>query len=147
MREYALSLFGMCALLGALSLIHYNKGTAERMAERVLFAAAVVLPLVNSLTSLSFSLPSIPSFSDDGEYREVIEEAFSEGVSLAVCERFSLPEGTVKVELHGFDAQKMRAEKIKITLSGVAIISDRRAIQEYIEGENLGECEVRISVG
>ena len=148
MTEYALSLFGMCALLGALSLIHYDGGTLERAAGRVLFCAAAVLPILNALTSFNLTLPEIPEYKEEsGEYIKVAEEAFSEGIVRAVCERFSLPEGTVEVEISGFDIRCMRAEKIKITLSGSAITKDRRAIREYLEGEGLGECEVRLRVG
>lgn len=148
MTEYALSVFGMCALLGALSLIHYNKDGAERSAQRVLFAAALVLPLLNTAVSFDGVLPSLPPYSEEeGEYSEVIAEAFCDGVGRAVRERYSLPDGTVRVEVTGFDPRSMRAEKIEITLSGRAITIDRWAIKDFIEGEGLGECEVRVSVG
>lgn len=148
MTEYFLSLFGLCALLGALSLIHYNKSGAEKSAQRVLFAAAVILPLLNLVQSFGKALPALPLYTEtEGEYTEVLTEAFSEGIGQAVRERYSLPDGTVEVEVIGLDITEMRAEKIKITLSGIAITRDRRAIEEFIEGENLGECEVRLSVG
>ena len=148
MREYALSVFGMCALLGALSLIHYNKNCAEKSAVRVLFAASLILPLLNTAVAFDGIIPSLPPYSQgEGEYTGVLEQAFSDGVRRAVCERFSLSEESVLVEVGGFDMSEMRAEKIKITLTGLSITADRRAIRKYVEGEDLGECEVTLSVG
>ena len=148
MTEYALSIFGMSALLGALSLIHYNKNGPERAAQRVLFAAVVLLPLLNTVISFNGAIPSIPPYTEgDGEYCEVISEAFANGVKRAVCEKFSLSEDEVEVSIIELDMQSMRAEKIKVTLTGIAITSDRRAIEKFIEGEGLGDCEVRVRVG
>ncbi len=149
MTEYILSIFGTCALLGALSLIHYKKEGAESTAQRILFAAALILPLLDTATSIGGELPAVPPYSEDidGEYIEVACDAFCDGILRAVCERFSLSNGTVAVEALGFDFRLMRAEKIKITLSGAAVIADRRAIEKFIEGEGLGECEVRLRVG
>lgn len=147
MTDYLFSLFGLCALLGALSLIHYNPDGAERRASRVLFAAALVLPLIDAVISLgSLSLPSIPD-TEGGEYIEVAEAAFSDGIARAVAERFSIPRDSISVVPTGFDFRRMRAEKIKITLSGIAALADGRAIREFIEGCGLGECEVKIRVG
>ena len=147
MTEYFLSVFGMCALLGALSLIHYNKDGAERAASRVLFASALLLPLFDTVISLgSLSLPP-PVDREDGEYVSVAATALEEGIKEAVCARFSLPPESVEVEALGFAFTEMRADKIKITLSGLGIAADRKAIERYVEGEGLGECEVRLRVG
>lgn len=147
MTDYLFSLFGLCALLGALSLIHYNPDGAERRASRVLFAAALVLPLFDAAISLgSLTLPDAPD-TEGGEYLEIAEAAFSDGIARAVSEKFSLPRDSISVESVRFDFKKMRAEKIKITLFGIAALADGRAIREFIEGEGLGECEVKIRVG
>jgi sugar/nucleoside kinase (ribokinase family) len=45
------------------------------------------------------------------------------------------------------DFENMNAEKIKITLSGRAVFADYRRIEEYIEKNGLGECEVNVSFG
>ena len=149
MREYLFSLFGMCALLGALSLIHYNKDGKEKSASRILFAAALILPLFNAFQSFDGALPSLPSYegSDSGEYIEVARVAFEEGVARLVCESFSLSCDEVRVESTGFSFADMCAEKITITLSGRAALADRGAIRRLVERHELGECEVRISVG
>ncbi len=151
MREYALSLFATCALLGALSLIVYKKDgdATERFGMGVLLAAALILPLPGIIgavgDSLSGGLPSVEI--GEGEYLAVAEEAFSEGIRRAVCQKFSLAEDSVEVKVTGFILSEMRAEKIKITLSGVAALADYKAIESYLEGQSLGECEVRLDVG
>ena len=149
MTEYLFSLFGMCALLGALSLIHYGNDGREKNASRILFAAALILPLFDAFHSFEGALPELPPYEDTGtgEYIEVARVAFEDGIAGLVCERFSLSAGEVKVESTGFSFADMRAEKIKITLSGRAILADRGAIRRLVEGYELGECEVRIGVG
>ena len=44
----------------------------------------------------------------------------------------------------GFDMTKMRAEKITVILSGKGVIADYHRVVEMIEGEGLGECEVKL---
>ena len=149
MSEYLLSLFTSAALFGALSLIIYNKDGGERGGLRILFAAALLLPIVNARGSLGELSAALPPYSEEsgGEYEMVAEEAFLVGTRRAVCEKFSLSEELVSVAADGFSFRDMRAEKIKITLSGIAALADGRAIEKFVEGEGLGECEVRIRVG
>ena len=148
MTEYLFSLFGLSALLGALSLVRYDRDGASATASRILFGAAVLLPIFD--TVMAFSSPVLPlppaTEGEIGEYAELARAAFIDGTRRAVCDKFSLSEDCVEVDVLDFDFKKMRAGKIKITLSGRAIIADGRAIVKFIESEGLGECEVRLRV-
>ena len=82
----------------------------------------------------------------DSEMSESAEAAFCEGIRKYVCEKFSLSEGDVKVKAFGFEFKSMKAEKIKIILSGKAVFADNRGIADEIVRCGLGECEVELSV-
>ena len=147
MRGFGLLVFGVCAVVGVLSLVSYKQGDGMRkFAFSVLMFAAIAAPLVSLVRNfdLGEELPdTLPG--EYGElYAEVAEEAFCDGLLREVSLRFGIPTGAAELSIYGFDFEKMSAERVKITLSGSAAIADTRAIKEYIEGFGIGECEVRI---
>ena len=77
----------------------------------------------------------------------VAEDAFARGIGRAVEEKFSLEEGSVDVKVIGFDFEKMRAESIKIILSGRSVVADYRGIEKYVNSMEIGKCEVVIEIG
>ena len=64
-----------------------------------------------------------------------------------VAKEFSLDAGEVEALASGFDFEKMRADKIKVILSGRAAASDYRLIEEYLNKLEIGEFKVEIKIG
>ena len=147
MKGFGLLVFGVCAVVGVLSLVSYKQSDGMRkFAFSVLMFAAIATPLVSMVRNfdLGEELPDT-GYGKYGElYAEVAEEAFRDGLLRDVCSRFGIPAGAAELSLYGFDFEKMSAERVRITLFGAAVTADTRAIKEYIEGFGIGECEVRI---
>ena len=80
-------------------------------------------------------------------YEAVAEEAFSRGVASAVADEFSLDEKNLRVELYGFDFENMKAERIRVILSGRAALADYKGIEKYVNGLDIGVCECEIEIG
>ena len=150
MSEYVFSVFAVCLIMGGLRALCYGGGVAEKLTMGIITLAVIITP-ISSLIS-DFDVDSwLESLEDgggglSGESGVVIEEAFAEGVCSAVAEKFSLEREDVRVRLSGFDAEAMRAEKIRITLSGAAALADYKAVEKYISGLGLGGCEVGIEI-
>ena len=146
MRELFVSVFSVSLVLGVLGLVFDRGGdSARRFAFSVLLSLAVVVPLVRAVGDFDFDFDlesSVPT--DDGLYAEVAEEAFADGISSELSARFGIPRDAISVRLVGFDFSAMRASLVKITLFGKGITADVRAIKEYLENENIGECDVKI---
>ena len=79
-------------------------------------------------------------------YKQEAESAYTEGIKRLLYEKYGIEKEEVSVSLSDFDFEKMRAEKIKITLFSSALISDFRAIEDYVEKTLSGECEVNIRI-
>lgn len=151
MTEYALSVFSILVVVGIGSLVCYGSAGAEKQALWIIAAFVILSPIISALGNIEISdiiydLPSDDPQLGDG-YSAVVEEAFSDGVARAVADKFLLKEENIRVKLSGFDAKEMRAEKIKITLTGTAVMADRRGIENYVNSLNLGECKVEIEIG
>lgn len=136
MREtllFLLGSFAVTALAGALS--HSALSSSVRMALATVTLALIVLPLMSS--TMDFGAIQIPEGSvgkgDFDGYIEVSESAFCEGITLAVAQEFSLSPKEVRVECVDFDFSKMRASKIKISLSGDGVFADFLLIKRYVE--------------
>ena len=128
-----LGTFAVTALVGSLS--HPALSSSVRTALATAALAIVVVPLFSSLTDFSeVKIPdSSPEVGDIDGYIEVSEGAFCEGIAMAVAEEFSLSFDEVRVECVDFDFTKMRADKIKISLSGEGVFADFRSIGIYVE--------------
>ena len=87
------------------------------------------------------------SVTEDGEYKRVAEEAFSEGIRRLVADRYGISTDKVEVYVFGYDFENMRADKIKVVMRGAAGLKDLRLVEEYLNGLNMGECEVRSDFG
>lgn len=151
MSEYAVSIFAICLVVGLASALSYGLGGAERIALGIITLYVVIAPVVSMISEFDPEgwLQSVNSSSPeiDEEYTAVVEEAFAEGICLAVADKFSFERENVRVRLFGFDFQKMRCERIRITLSGRAALSDYKAVERYVNGLDYGECEVEIEIG
>lgn len=151
MSEYVLGVFAICLAGGVASMLSYGSGKAEIIVVGIVSLYVILSPV--AAEALSFNLTDyLQSIEDsagkvESEYSTVIEDAFAEGISRAIAEKFNLNTEDIRVKLSGFDSETMRAEKIKVTLSGVAAFSDYKAVDSYIDGLNLGECDVEIEIG
>ena len=145
-----LSVFAISAVVGILGMFSY-KGGAQlgRSAFLVLVLYTTVTPVAALVSSgdLSSLLISREYEKIEGEYSLVAEEAFADGVRRAVCDKFSVDEECVRIMIYGFDFANMRADRIKVILSGRAVILDCKKIEKYLDGLDIGDCEVDIEIG
>ena len=153
MREYALSLIMislLCAVVSTLS-------PEGKMKRPVSFSLSLVLLCV-LISPLFDALGDVKNISQDfflntdisnGEsvtnpdFEKETEDAICEGLIIALSEKFGLAEDNIvakcKIRIIGSEVIFLRVE---ITLSGKAVFSDIRKIEEYIESSLGCECEV-----
>lgn len=152
MKEYLLSVFAICTVVGLVSFLSHGKlRSAERIVLGIITLYVILSPLPSAIKN--FDVDDFFSFDTDGvgeqggDISEVAEEAFARGVALAVAEEFSLEASDIRVRVEGFDFEKMSAERIRVTLSGRASTADYRAVEEYLNKQQFGRCEVEIEIG
>ena len=151
MEEYLISIFAVSAVTAILGLITYKGGDGViKFAFAVLVLYTALAPISKAVDGFDklqggFIIP-MPELGE-GEYESVAREAFCNGVKEYICSELSLDTGDVAVSASGFDFEKMRAELIKVTLSGRAAFADRIKIEELVGAAGLGECEVQIEIG
>ncbi len=148
MNEYMLSVFGISLILGVLETVKYKKGGGERLAFAVLLAFTVISPLEGLLNSDvgSFPVYSPEGLPDDAVYEEKAREAFEEGVTYEISDKFDIEREKISVRAFGFSFEEMRAEKITVTLSVKAAGADPKRIKKHIE-KLCEECEVGFEIG
>lgn len=156
MAEYLISVVVMSAILGFVAYASYpdSASKASKFASSVLLlyvAAAPMGELVSWLGDGEFYtselIGSVPEISEGGEYVEVAEEAFKEGICKLLFTEYGVKPENVSIRTEGFDFKTMRCKKIKITLYDRGALADFRKIEEYISESGLGECEVNLSIG
>ena len=74
------------------------------------------------------------------------EEAFKDGISEILSQKYSLPKEDFAVKLEKFDFATMRAERISITLRSGAVVCDPLAVERYINSYGIGECHAEIGI-
>lgn len=116
-----------------------------RCALGVILAAAASTAIFNTVTGIT--LPEITvddalEFGDDA-HNEALAEAFSDGIRRELCSRFLLNTSEVDVSVDGFDSANMRAERIRVVLTGEAMGTDFRGVRAFVNN-NFGECEVSL---
>ena len=152
MGEYLFSIVALSSAAALLSYLSYP-GELEATAKRAI-SLILVFFIVSPLPALVDSIEEIrlPDFSEEeyaGEledYMEAVDEAFASGIRTLISDKFSLASADVSVTVAGVDITEMKAKRISILLSGRAVLSDVKRIEEYIESLGLGECEVRTSI-
>ncbi len=151
-RAYMAAALAVCALLSALSLLRLPSEVeqAERAAFSVLLIAALAAPTASVLSYVGdvIRLPvgERPT-PDTALYEQALTDAFAEGIRRAVCDKFSVGDTAVRVDVRGFSVKEGRAEHICVLLYGGAWHVDHRAVKDYIEKEGWGACEVRRESG
>ncbi len=130
------------------SFISYtgSDSSASKFASSSILLAAIAIPLISAVSSLSEIDFAVPDEEYSGIYGEVaentVEDAFCRGIKYAVSDKFSLDYDLIEVSCNFFDMNNMCAETVVITLSGKAVYADGVGIEKYIENEKFGECEV-----
>ena len=151
MNEYFISVFVICTVTGILGLLSYNnKNGAERAALGIILLFVVLSPISEIITSFNsedFDPENIlADMQPETGLSEALAAALCDGICRAVGEEFSLDDGELTATVYGFDVKNMKAEKIRILLTGRAALSDSKAIKEFVEKMEVGECEVRIEL-
>ena len=154
MGEFFIMIVTVSVVIGIFNFISYpgqnEKVSRAAMAVLLLYAAAVsIFSVASRLSELDFdaSLDFPEAEFGDAEYESTAKDAFTEGIRSLLYEKYGVENENAEVVIEDFDFKKMRAGRIKITLSGVAAFLDCRGIEKYIEECNLGECEVEIRLG
>ena len=151
MKEFLSTVFIISILSGILeSLTHQSVKNSTRALIGIVTLFLLLNPIRETFLGVDFSdmtLPTLPDSEISEEYSGYVREAFESGIAMAVADRFGLDESNIRVKVTGFDSQMMRAESIRISLSGVAALSDYRAIRDYINNMKIGECTVETDIG
>ena len=151
MREFLSTVFIISILSGILeSLTHQSAKNSTRALIGIVTFFLLLNPIRETFLGVDLSditLPTLPDSEISEEYSGYVREAFESGIAMAVADRFGLDESNIRVKVTGFDSQMMRAESIRISLSGVAALSDYRAIRDYINNMKIGECTVETDIG
>ena len=150
MKDYFIGIVVTMAIAVAFGAIAYG-GKRDgwiKMAFGVLITYSVLVPILSIAPEeeeITVPRQDISDFTED--YIDVCENAYADGVRQYIADRYALDKQDVSVTVYGFDFDSMRAERIKVILSGRAALADRHGIEERIEAEGLGRCEVEIRIG
>lgn len=151
MTEYALAAFGILALSGALSLLSYDSGRAEKAALAIICLFTLLSPVAEAAYSFDpgeiVDKITIPDIDTESGYDRVIEDAFADGIASAVADKFLINKENIRIRLYNFDSKNMSAGSIRVILSGRAALADSIAIEKYLDSLSLGDCEVEIEIG
>ena len=152
MKEYMISVFAICVAVGLFGFLSHGRlRSAERVTMGIIVLWVIISPLSSAVKNIDFD---DLGFSDVGQlpelnggYSAVAEEAFGRGIILLVADEFSLDPSDMRVKITGFDPETMSAEKIRLILGGGAAMADYRAVESFLNKQNLGKCEVEIEIG
>ena len=149
MSEYAIGVFVISAVVGICSHISYKgKSDPSGLALAIILLYVVVSPIANiDVEGGQFTNTEYDPLIIGNGYEGIAEQAFADGILSAISSEFSLDSKNLRVELDGFDFEKMRAEKIRVILSGKAVVADNKGIEKYINNLDVGVCECEIEIG
>lgn len=150
MSQYAISVFGICLIGGVCLSLSHGSGRVQSLAIGIITLFVILSPLSDMVSHFDpdgwLDSSDFPEY-ETGEMDYIIEDAFAEGLSRAVAEKFSLDSEDIRVRLYGFNKNEMSAEKIMIILSGRAALADYKAVEKYVREMEVGECSVEIEIG
>ncbi|MBQ9733924.1 MAG: hypothetical protein IJV74_06795 [Clostridia bacterium] len=153
MSEYIISVIASASVVALGSFVSYGrKGerTIAGAAMSIILLYTVITPIISFVADFTpadldgFFAEAQPPQTEDSQYHEVAEQAFCEGIEKMVCEEFFLNREDVSVSTVGFQMENMRAQSIRVILSGRAALADSRRIAASVTEAGLGECEVEI---
>ena len=150
MKEY---LFG-CIMLSLIAAI-LSEGVPKSLESGVKSAVGVglivfaAMPLGGMITgAMTIPMPdvTVPDISLN-EFEKISRDAYIEGVTLALADRYSCPASDFKVSVDGFDGINLTSEIMHVTLSGKAKYVDYRELSQYIESElKVVKCDVQMEI-
>ena len=151
MSGYFLTVFAVCAVLGALGMITYKENFAiERAALAIIILYTVSAPIAEAVLrggdDFFIDISVDESKMLDEGYIEVAKDAFELGIRRAVAEKYSISIDDVSVRCVNFNFNEMKAGKVKVLLTGLGALCDRRGVEKYLNGLGVGECEVNIEI-
>lgn len=148
MKEYLGFMVGMTLLSSLASFASYKLSDKRlRFGIGIVFLCAVSAPLISVLRGIEDIKIDFSQGMAENLYEQTAKEALCAGLSQSIGEEFSLSKNEVSVICYGFSLEEMRAERIKVILSGGAAFADRTAIRAFVEGGGFGECEVIYGFG
>lgn len=110
----------------------------------IVFAAIPLGGMIGNALSHPFPDFSVPDYGSS-EFHETSKEAYKEGVTAALCDRYSLKSKDLIITVDGFDSKELSAEIMHVTLTGEAIYTDYRDLKEYVETNlKVARCDVQI---
>lgn len=151
LREYfseIIILMTFAAIL--LGIAHPKLKGATSYSIGVLIICVILLPLVDIIRDFD-TKSMFDSINMDIEYDitdDMIEASFEEGISEYIAQKHGVDKSCVTVMADGFDMERLRAERIYVTLSGRAVFLDYKKIEDEVRSEftNGGECEVSLKI-
>ena len=153
MGEFFVGMVALSLAVGILGFISFrSKGDkTTRTAMGIILMWVVSVSVFSGISRLSESdfdilFDTQTDSMPEGEHLKAAEEAFSDGIKMLLLERYEIKKEDSEVVIFNLNFEKMRAEKIEITLSGYGAFADFRSIENYIEEAELGECEVKIHI-
>lgn len=152
LSEYFVSVVLVSMLVAFFELFSYSGGEekGERLALSVIVIYLIISPLLPIVEGLSdFDISEITGEDatlTGGTYFEVSEQAFKNGIEKLLLEKWGLEKSNAVVTVVGFDVNKMKAERIIITLLSGAASVDFREIEACVSEAGLGECEVKYAI-
>ena len=151
MSEYMIAVFGICLVGGACTILAYGQGRVESLVIGIITLWIILMPIADGIRHFEpdswLDSIEIPDNGNESQIGEVIEDAFAQGVADSVAEKFSLNREDIRVRLYDFDDKELSADRIRIILSGRAVIADYKAIEKYINEMDIGVCDVEIEMG
>ena len=152
LSEYFASVVLISSLVAFFELFSYSGGEekGERLAVCVIMIYLIISPLLPMVEGLrDFDISEITGTDGElsgGAYLDASEEAFKKGIEKLLYEKWGLPKSEAVVTVVGFDFNKMKAERIIITLLSGAASVDFREIEACVSEAGLGECEVKYAI-
>ena len=133
-----------------LGIAHPKLKGATSYSIGVLMICVILLPLVDIIRDFD-TKSMFDSINMDLEYDitdDMIEASFEEGISEYIAQKYGVDKSCVSVMADGFDMERLRAERIYVTLSGRAVFLDYKKIEDEVRSEftNGGECEVSLKI-
>lgn len=151
MTKYAIGVFAVCLISGVATLLSHSSGKMEKVAIGIISLYIIIAPMAAELQDFDLNawLSSLQKvdYEIESEHSAILEDAFTDGISAAIADKFSFDRNDVRVRVYGFDSKNLRADRIRIILSGAAALGDYKAVERYIGGLSLGKCEVEIEIG
>lgn len=135
----------------ALGVAHPRLKSTISLGAGALLICVILLPLVDIIKGYEekFNIDDYMNDIENSGSYDAVEIAFEEGIRQYIAENYGVSLASVTVTSDGFDLERIRAERIYVTLSGDAVKLDPKRLETKIAGEftDGGECEVSIRLG